>query len=121
MKEIRYLLDENIDPIFRTELLRKEPQLLAWRIGDPGTPKSGTLDDKILIWCEENDFILVTNNRKTMPTHLSDHLAEGRHVPGILTLDPDMSIGEIIDELLLIWGASDASEYQDLILYLPLT
>ena len=93
MKEIRFLVDENIDPIYRTQLLRKEPKLLVWRIGDPGTPSTRTFDDEILKWYEKNDFILVTNNRKTMPTHLSDHLAEGRHVPGILTLNPDMNIG----------------------------
>ena len=27
MKTIRYLLDENVDPLFRTELLRHEPEL----------------------------------------------------------------------------------------------
>ena len=32
-----------------------------------------------------------------------------------------MSIGETIEELLLIWNASDADEYWDLLIYLPLT
>ena len=32
-----------------------------------------------------------------------------------------MNVGETIEELLLIWGASDSSEYQDLIVYLPLS
>jgi hypothetical protein len=56
-----------------------------------------------------------------MPVHLQDHLATGHHVPGILTLNPDMTLGATIDELLLIWGASEAEEYRDLLLYLPLT
>jgi hypothetical protein len=72
------------------------------------------------IWCEDNFFILVTNNRKSMPQHLQDHLAQGRHVPGIFELNPNMSIGETIEELLLIWGASEAEEYQDQLIYLPL-
>ncbi len=32
-----------------------------------------------------------------------------------------MSIGETIEELLLIWGASEADEYQDQLVYLPLS
>ncbi len=32
-----------------------------------------------------------------------------------------MSIGETIDELLLIWSASLTNEYQDLIIYLPIS
>jgi len=121
MNEIRYLLDENVDPIYRTELLKRETKLSVWKIGDPATPPRGTSDPNILSWCEENNFILVTNNRKTMPQHLTDHLARGRHVPGIFELNPNMSIGETIDELLLIGGASEADEYQDLIVYLPIS
>lgn len=121
MKEIRYLLDENVDPIFHTELLKQESKLSVWKIGDPDAPPKGTSDPDILCWCGKNSFILVTNNRKSMPQHFRDHLAKGWHVPAIFELNPNMSIGETIDELLLIWGASDASEYQDLIVYLPIT
>ena len=65
--------------------------------------------------------MLVTNNRKSMPRHLADHLALDRHIPGILVINPALAIGELLDELLLIAGASDENEYHDLILYLPLT
>jgi hypothetical protein len=32
-----------------------------------------------------------------------------------------MSVGETVDELILIASASELEEYQDLILYLPIT
>jgi hypothetical protein len=118
---IRYLLDEHVDHTLRAQLIRHASDLIVWVIGDPGAPKPGTLDPDILLWCEANSFFLVTNNRKSMPVHLQDHLATGHHVPDILTLNPDMTLGATIDELLLIWGASEAEEYQDLLLYLPLT
>jgi hypothetical protein len=121
MSEIRYLLDEHVDPLFRTELLKREPTLIVWRIGDPSAPPRSTLDPEILYWCEEYGFILVTNNRHTMPKHLRDHLAEGRHVPGIFVLNPNMSVGETLEELLLIWGASDEDEYRDQIAFLPVS
>ncbi len=121
MTLIRYLLDENVDPIFRTELLRHAPEMIVWRVGDPTTPARGTSDPDILIWCEANAFILVTNNRKSMPRHLQDHLAEGHHTPGIFELNPNMSVGETIEELVLIWSVSELEDYQDQLLYLPLT
>jgi hypothetical protein len=84
-------------------------------------PPDSTLDPEILIWCEQQSFILATNNRKSMPPHLQNHLAQGRHVPGILVINPQMSVGETIDELLLIWGASEEKEYHDRISFLPVS
>lgn len=121
MSVIRYLLDENVDPLFRTELLRHEPTMVVWRIGDPTTPATGSPDPEILEWCERNNFILVTNNRQSMPHHVEEHLGNGGHFPGILELNPDMGVGATIQELILIWSASEMEEYQNKLLYLPLT
>ncbi|MBO1352226.1 MAG: DUF5615 family PIN-like protein [Hormoscilla sp. GUM202] len=118
---IQYLLDEHIASLYRTQLLRKAPYLIVRRIGDPDAPPRGILDPDILIWCERHDFILVTNNRKSMPKHLADHLAENRHVPGIFVIDLSNNIGETLTELILIAGASFDKEYQDRIEYLPLS
>jgi len=74
-----------------------------------------------LFWCEEHRFILVTNNRTSMPVHLADHVAQGRHVPGIFILNADLSIGQNLDELILIAEGSFDDEYQDQIVFLPLT
>ena len=121
MNAIRSLLDEHVDPMLRAQFILHEPTLVVWIIGDPGAPKRGTSDTDIFLWCEANSFVLVTSNRASMPGHLQDHLSAGHHVPGILILNPVMTIGATIDELLLIWGASEADEYHDLLLYLPLT
>lgn len=121
MSEIRYLLDENVNPILRAAFLRREPNLTIWQVGMLGAPKLGTLDPDILVWCEENGFILVTNNRRTMPVHLQEHFAGGRRAMGIFILNNEMSVSETIDELLLIASASSAEEYQDQIVYLPIS
>lgn len=110
---IRYLIDENMEPLYKAQLLVKNPGIVVYAVGDPGVPPKGTLDPEILWWCEENGFLLVTNNRRSMPTHLSDHLAQSRHIPGIITLHYEMAIGDTIDELLLIAEAGDPSEYID--------
>jgi hypothetical protein len=115
----RFLLDENIDSDLRRALHRQAPDMVVWMVGDPVTPVRGTPDPDILLWCETNRFLLVTNNRASMPVHLSDHLAGGHHVPGIFVLNPDMTMAELVAEFVLIWGASEAEEYLDLMIYLP--
>jgi len=117
---LSYLLDEHVPPTYQTQLLRREPTLIVWRVGAPGVPQSGTLDPDILLWCEVNDFVLVTNNRKSMPAHLADHLAQGRHVPGIITVDITRDMARSLDDLLLVALVADAAEYRDRIAYLPL-
>lgn len=94
--------------------------MIIWLVGMPGAPPRGTPDPEILRWCETHSFVLVTNNRKSMPVHLGDFLAGGGHVPGILELNPNMGIGDTIDELWLIWSISESTTYQDQIAYLPL-
>ena len=118
---IEYLLDEHVPQVLAAALRQREPALNVWRIGDPGAPRFGTPDPEILLWCEQQCFVLVTNNRQTMPDHLANHLAAGGHVPGILTLSPTMGLKDTVDELILIANASDEHEFRDQIRYLPIS
>ena len=116
---LKYLLDENVDPNFKIQLTRNHSHLVMWIVGEPNTPSRGTLDPQILNWCEEYKFLLVTNNCKSMPVHLANRIAEGRHIPGIFILNPKLSMGENLDELVFLAEASFENEYQDQIIYFP--
>jgi hypothetical protein len=118
---VGYLFDENVDPRLYRALKALAPDVIAWRIGAPGTPPSGTDDPTILTWCEAERLILVTNNRASMPMHLADHLASGRHVPGIFVLRDSMTFGEAAEELALIFGATEPAEHVDRLRYLPIS
>ena len=118
---IQYLLDEHVPSVYRAALLLREPALSVAQVGEGNAPAKGTLDPDILVWCEAYRYLLVTNNRRSMPVHLRDHLAAGRHVPGIFVINPDRGVLFNVEELILIAGASPEDEYQDLLLYLPIT
>lgn len=120
MSEVRYLVDENTPRAIGDSLHRRQPELVVLIVGDDLAPPRGTLDPDILLWLEREGYGLITRNRRSMPRHLRDHLTAGHHVPGIFTLRPRASLGQIIDDLLLIWGASQLGEYTDQIVYLPL-
>ena len=118
---IQYLFDENVEPAYVNQIRRRNPELAVLAVGELTAPSKGTLDPEILIWCEIHKFILVTNNRRSMPVHLTAHLEQNRHIPGIFILNSKLSIGQnIIDELILIYQGSFDDEYQDRIDHLPL-
>lgn len=115
----RFLLDENMDPEIRDQLRIKAPGIEIMRVGDAGAPPRATLDPAILLWTEQNNYILVSKNRISMPRHLIDHFATGRNFPGLFWVDENMPMGEIIDFLLLAWGASEMEEHFNKIAKIP--
>ncbi|MDF5736011.1 MULTISPECIES: DUF5615 family PIN-like protein [unclassified Nostoc] len=117
---LKYLIDENINPLYPNQIRLREADIMIKVVGESETPPKSTLDPMILCWCEENNFVLVTNNRTSMPGHLLDHIVVNRHIPGIFILNPNLSIGENIEELIIAALASEEDEYQDRIVYLPL-
>src|SRR5437773_2379130 len=103
---LQYLLDEHVPPSLRRDLLRQGTTIDVIAVGGPGGPPFGTPDPQLLLWCEENNYVLVTNNRRSMPQHLKDHLAEGRHVPGIFVFNPRRGLRVTVQELILIAEAT---------------
>ena len=93
----------------------------VWIIGDPGAPPRGSSDPDILAWRQAHDFVLVTEDRRSMPRHLAAHVAQGRHVPGVVALHGDMAVRRVLEELTVVLGASLPQELRDRIRYLPLS
>jgi hypothetical protein len=116
----RFLLDEHVNRAVQRQLRRRSAEIEVLAIGDPDAPPRGTSDPEVLIWVEAHGFLLVTEDRSTMPVHLAQHRAAGRHVPGVLWIRPHVGIGEIIEELYLIWSVATAEEFVDQALFIPL-
>ena len=78
----RFLLDENLPPRFKLAILRLNPEIDILRVGDSNAPALGTLDPDILIYLQQSQGILLTDNRKSMPEHLQDHWASNGFIWG---------------------------------------
>src|SRR5262245_13522796 len=115
------LLDEHYPHWWPGTLTRLSNWLTVRWIGGPDAPPRGTKDPDILIWLESNQFVLLTNNRRSMPGHLAQHIVAQRHVEGIFIVHPDMDIRVLATALELIIGASLQAEFQDQIRDLPQT
>jgi hypothetical protein len=120
LSRIRYLLDENTPHVVRNRLLQRERNIEVLAVGDDTAPSIGAPDAELPRWIEENSYILVSRNRRTLPHHLREHVKAGHHVPGIFLLRRQYPFGQVIEDLLLIWESGDPKEYQDQLIYLPL-
>ncbi len=118
--KVRFLLDEHIDPDLRRGILRSEPSIDPLRVGDPEAPPFGTLDPQLLRWLEVNQRLLITLNRRSMPGHLAVHHSAGGHTWGLAFVDATARHGQIIESLLALWVASEAEEWVDAIIEIPL-
>lgn len=45
---LKYLMDENVDPVYANQLRRLNPNLFVIAVGDLTAPSRGTLDPEIL-------------------------------------------------------------------------
>ncbi len=54
-----------------------------------------------------------------MPVHLTEHLEQNHHIPGIFILNFKLNIGQNIELIFMIYEASFDNEYQDRIYNLP--
>ena len=120
MSKLRYLLDEHVSHAIQSQLLRLDAGIDVLVVGQPGAPEKGTEDSDLLLWIEKTNYVLVTGNRRTIPEHLRAHYQAGRRTPGIFFLRRRADLGRIIEQLYLLWTASEAEEYEDRILYLPM-
>jgi hypothetical protein len=72
----------------------------------------------VLTIAAESSRILLSHDRKTMPGYFT-RLRETRSSPGIIIVSQDLNIGAAIEDLLLIWTATDAGEWAGRIGFVP--
>jgi len=80
---------------------------------------AGLRDPEVLKIAADSGRILVSQDRRTMPTHFTHFVNEARS-SGVLVLREAIGIAEAIDELALIWSASDADEWTNRLVWIPL-
>jgi hypothetical protein len=120
---LRYVLDEHLrGPLWRAiqwhNSLGVYP-LDVVRVGDASDLPLGSDDPALLLWAEREQRILVTHDADTMPAHLADHLAAGRHSPGVFMIRPHSILPQILSFLQDAAYAGEPEEWQDRIQYIP--
>ena len=76
-------------------------------------------DPELLRWAEQQGFVLVSTDARTMRGHFGAHLDAGHHSPGVFLIALPASIGEILEALFYYADASDDDIWRDQILFIP--
>jgi len=119
MSRCRFLVDECVPASLVRGLRRRLADVSVIQVGEPEAPPKGTGDLELLVFCEEQRRLLITADRATVPDCVRLHLERGRHTWGVLVVGPDASLGLILDELSLVYGATEDTEWVDVLYYLP--
>lgn len=115
---IRFLTDENLDNRILRGLLRRLPQIDIARVQDVGL--SETDDREILAWAAKENRVLLTHDAATMTVFAYERINDGLEMAGIFEIPKTLSIGEAIEELLLIAECSFDNEWNGQVMFLPL-
>jgi predicted nuclease of predicted toxin-antitoxin system len=115
---LRLLADENLNGDIVRGLLLRQPDLDLVRVQDVGL--AGMDDAGILAWSADNDRIVVTHDRATMPDHASDRMTAGQPMGGVFIIPDRLPVGQAIREMLLLSECSNQAEWRDCVVYLPL-
>jgi predicted nuclease of predicted toxin-antitoxin system len=115
---LRLLSDENFHGDIVRGLFLREPNLDLQRVQDVGLRQFE--DPEILEWAAQNDRILLTHDRATIPDFAYDRVLKGQPMPGAFIVNNQMAIRQAIDEILLLVNCTQQSEWSNIILYLPM-
>jgi predicted nuclease of predicted toxin-antitoxin system len=76
-------------------------------------------DLEVLALAAQENRILVTHDRRTMPRHFANFILH-HSSPGVFIIAQSVSVHVAIEELVLVWAASESEEWRNLIVELPL-
>lgn len=115
---LRLVADENFNGDIVRGLLLREPDLDLVRVQIIGL--AGAEDPDILAWAAENNRIILTHDRATMPDCAYQPVAAGEAMPGVFIVNDRFSVAQAIQEILLLVACSEQAEWSGRAVYLPL-
>ena len=114
---IKFQADADLDGRVLRGLRRVAPEIDIQSAKAAGIP---SLDDlEVLRIAALSDRILVSQDRRTMPAHFARYATLARS-PGVLLLRETVSIVAAIEDLLLIWSASERDDWVNHLVWIPL-
>lgn len=116
--KVRFLADADLNKAIVSGLLRREPSI------DFETAHTAGLrhmkDPEVLAYAAEHRRVLVSHDVSTMPAHFVAFTKRGKRSPGVFLVPQSIDIGTAIDDLLLVWLASEAFEWENRMEWIPL-
>ncbi|MGQ0592223.1 MAG: DUF5615 family PIN-like protein [Gammaproteobacteria bacterium] len=114
---VRFQADADLNFLIVRKLLRREPEIDFQSATKAGL--AGQSDPEVLALAAREGRILVSHDETKMPRHFGNFIRK-EHSAGVVILSQALPHSVVVEELELIWGASEAEEWVNRITYLPL-
>jgi len=115
--KVRFQADADLNEIIVKATIRREPGIdfQTAFVSD----LAGLSDKDVLALAAKSGRLLVTPDRKTMPRHFAEFIAD-QPSAGVLIVPQKLPVTQIVEDLVLIWAATEAAEWTNRICVLPL-
>lgn len=115
---LKLLANENFDNTVVRGLLQRNPNIDLVRVQDVGL--SGENDPTILAWAAQENRVLLTHDVATITRYAYERVTQGQPIPGVIEVGVEVSIGKVIEDILLILECGLERELERQIQSLPL-
>ena len=115
--KVRFQADADFNHIILLATIRRESAIDFQTAATAGL--SGLVDAQVLARAAKERRVLVTHDRRTMPRHFAEFI-QHQTSPGMIVVPQSLAFTAAVDDLILIWSASEAEEWVNRIAVLPL-
>ena len=112
------LIDHDFNHHILRGLIRRIPNLDA--VTARQVDLSQSEDSDLLTWASSVGRVIVTHDRKTMPTHAVLRMRREERISGLIIAAQSLPILDVINDLEIIAMCSSAPEWENVIRHLPL-
>ncbi len=114
---VRFHADADLEGRIVRGLRRAEPRIDIRTAAAAGL--AALEDPDVLRIASDSGRILISQDRRTMPGHFAPYVEEAPS-PGVILLREATPIAAAIEELALIWSASEAGEWMNRLVWITL-
>lgn len=117
MASVRFQADADLNQAIVTGVIRRQAEINFQTATEAGL--EGLIDTEVLALSAKQQRILVTHDRRTMPTEFAEFIVNQQSA-GILIVSRKTALDIVIEELILIWSVTKADEWTNRIAKIPL-
>ena len=116
--KVRFLADADLNKAIVSGVLRREPSIDFMTAHAAGLRRMK--DPEVLAMAAGQQRVLVSHDVGTMPAHFREFTKAGKRSAGVFLVTQSLDVGTAIEELHLVWLASEAPEWENRLEWRPL-
>ncbi len=118
MSRPAFLADHDFNEAVLEGVLRIDPSIHITRLRDVGLGDAA--DAAVLAWAAQRNLIVLSHDVNTMSGDAMERIHRGEPMTGLLLVrQQPVAFRAVINNLVLIWSASEAEEWHGKVSFLP--